>query len=135
VATAPDSRHYEGEVSWKKGASRACLGYFAACGAHGLSFVQGAPVHLYLESIEEGVLRRFGLEPSAIERAHVRVIAPHWPESVFRAMVVVNRSDGSVVPTSDVLQAWLDVSNHPARGREQATEIERTVFAGSILEG
>jgi RNA polymerase sigma-70 factor (ECF subfamily) len=120
MATDSESRRCEGEVRWKQGASRACLGSFAACDAHGLSFVQGAPVHLCLESIDESSLRRFGLEPSGIELAHVQVIAPHWPEGVFRALVAVTRSDGTVVPTSDVLQAWLDVSKHPARGRARA---------------
>jgi hypothetical protein len=33
------------------------------------------------------------------------------------------------LPLSDVLQVWLDVSAHPARGREQAAEIRRQALA------
>ena len=32
------------------------------------------------------------------------------------------------LPVSDVLQVWLDVSAHPARGREQADVIYRRVI-------
>jgi hypothetical protein len=45
------------------------------------------------------------------------------PNSVFRGLVSV---DG--VPVSDVLQVWLDVSSHPARGQEQADMIRDRVL-------
>ena len=41
-------------------------------------------------------------------------------ESVFRAAVI---HEG--VPVADILQVWLDVSFHPARGEKQAEEIRR----------
>ena len=44
-------------------------------------------------------------------------------QSVLRGAV---RANG--VTASDVLQVWLDVSNHPARGREQAADIRRRVL-------
>ena len=46
------------------------------------------------------------------------------PESVFRGAVQVR---GAWV--SDILQIWLDVSSHPARGSEQADHLARTVLA------
>jgi hypothetical protein len=33
------------------------------------------------------------------------------------------------VPSSDILQVWLDVSQHPSRGKEQADLIWRRVLA------
>ena len=45
------------------------------------------------------------------------------PQSVFRGAVVADE-----MAVSDVLQVWLDVSEHPARGSEQADLIERRVL-------
>jgi hypothetical protein len=36
------------------------------------------------------------------------------------------------VPVADIVQVWLDVSNHPARGKEQAEQIWKRVLAPSI---
>jgi hypothetical protein len=38
------------------------------------------------------------------------------------------------VPVSDVLQVWMDVAQHPSRGREQADLIWRKILAPSLLE-
>lgn len=46
------------------------------------------------------------------------------PESIFRGAVQVQ---GAWV--SDIVQVWLDVSSHPARGSEQAVHLARTVLA------
>ena len=98
---------------------RACLGLFAACRALGLGFVRGAPLHLYLEDPSANSLDELGLLP-ARSRADADLIVrrPRFPESVFRGCVLV---DGG--PASDALQCWLDVSSHPARGGEQASEL------------
>jgi hypothetical protein len=48
---------------------------------------------------------------------------PDARRSVFRGAVV---RDG--VPASDILQVWLDVSAHPARGSEQADEIQKRIL-------
>jgi hypothetical protein len=37
------------------------------------------------------------------------------------------------VLASDVLQVWLDVAAHPARGAEQAEEIWRRVLAPMVV--
>jgi hypothetical protein len=39
------------------------------------------------------------------------------------------------VPVADIVQVWLDVSNHPARGKEQAEQIWKRVLAPSIQKG
>ena len=103
---------------------RCCLGLFAATDALGLGFVQGVPSHIYLERLTLDSLNRLGLAIDHSDRpSDVYIRIPANREAVFRAVVM---RDG--VPVSDVLQAWLDVSAHPARGREQAREIRRRIL-------
>jgi hypothetical protein len=107
---------------------RVCLGLFAAADALGFGFVHGVPPHVYMDRFGLGVLQRLGLSVEGAEHnpdAIVRV--PGNPESVFRASVV---KDG--VPCADILQVWLDVSDHPSRGRVQADEIARRAL-GPLL--
>jgi hypothetical protein len=61
------------------------------------------------------------VEPGQPPDVYVRI--PSAPQSVFRG--AVRRDD---VLASDILQVWLDVTDHPARGRAQALEIERKVL-------
>jgi hypothetical protein len=104
---------------------RCCLGLFAAADALGLGFVHGVPPHLYLERLDKDIIRHLGLAVSESEdRPDVLLRIPGKRESVFRPAV---RRDG--LPVSDVLQVWLDVSTHPARGREQAAAIRRQALA------
>jgi hypothetical protein len=63
----------------------------------------------------------------AEQRADVYVRIPGNRESVFRGAIV---KDG--VPSSDIIQVWLDVSQHPSRGREQADLIWRRVLAPAM---
>jgi len=106
-------------------APRACLGLFAAAESLGFGFVHGVPPYFYLESLDRDVLSRMGLSPEGAEqRPDVYVRIPAFRESVFRAAVV---RDG--VPVADILQVWLDVSSHPARGEAQAEEIRHRVLA------
>lgn len=104
---------------------RCCLGLFAAADALGLGFVHGVPPHLYLERLDKDILRQLGLAVSeSEERPDVLLRIPGKGESVFRPAV---HRDG--LPVSDVLQVWLDVSTHPARGRDQAAAIRRQALA------
>jgi hypothetical protein len=106
-------------------APRACLGLFAAAEFLGCGFVHGVPPHFYLENLDRGVLMRMGLSPEGAEhRPDVYVRVPVFRESVFRAAVV---REG--VPVADLLQVWLDVRSHPARGEEQAEDIRSRVLA------
>lgn len=106
-------------------APRACLGLFAAAESLGFGFVHGVPPYFYLESLDRDVLSRMGLSPEGAEqRPDVYIRIPAFRESVFRAAVI---RDG--VPVADILQVWLDVSSHPARGEAQAEEIRHRVLA------
>lgn len=101
---------------------RLCLGLFEACRNLGLGQVSGAPVHLYHEDPDSplhGGLEHLGLQRVEDRSEHdVFLRRPTAPESVFRGAVV---RDG--VLTADVLQCWLDLADHPVRGREQADEL------------
>jgi hypothetical protein len=109
-------------------AVRMALGLFAACSALGHGFVSGAPVHVYADSIDANLLRTLGMTPAAPdEKPHLSLRLPRSPESIFRAAVV---HDG--VPSSDVLQCWLDVWHHPARGRDQADRLWDRGLAPSL---
>jgi hypothetical protein len=109
---------------------RVCLGLFAAADALGFGFVRGVPPHIYMERFDPGVLQGLGFSVEGAESspdAFVRI--PTHPKAVFRAAVL---KDG--VPCTDILQVWLDVTDHPARGKAQADEIARRVL-GPLLKG
>ena len=98
---------------------RACLGLFAACRSLGVGFVKGAPIHLICEDASPGVLKELELIPvNHRAESELIVVRPRFPEAVFRGCVLVEEA-----PVSDILQCWLDVSFHAARGEEQAAEI------------
>jgi hypothetical protein len=108
---------------------RACLALFAAAEALGLGFVRGVQPSLYIERIEPGILEKLGLSASSVDiDPDVYVRVPRNDESVFRSVVL---NDG--VPVCDVLQVWLDVAQHPSRGREQADLIWRRILAPALL--
>jgi hypothetical protein len=114
----------------EKPGPRVCLGLFAAAEQLGLGFVVGVPPSFYLENLDRAILLRLGLSPEVGARppdVYVRVPAAH--ESVFRAAVL---RDG--VPVADILQVWLDLSTHPARGAAQAQEIRRRALAAIFKE-
>lgn len=104
---------------------RVCLGLFAAAEALGLGFVHGLQPYLYLERMDQQVLESLGLSASGGEQnPDVYVRIPKSREAVFRGVVL---KDG--VPAADILQVWLDVAQHPSRGREQADLIYRRILA------
>jgi hypothetical protein len=104
---------------------RCCLGLFAAADALGLGFVRGVPQQIYLERLTLDSLNRLGLMIDHSGREpDVNIRIPVNREAIFRASVKCKDD----VPASDVLQIWLDVSSHPARGSEQAREIRRRVL-------
>jgi hypothetical protein len=103
---------------------RCCAGLFAAADVLGLGFVSGVSSHIYLERLTLDSLNRLGLMVDQSNRpADVYIRIPVNRETIFRA--AVSRED---IPSSDVLQVWLDVSTHAARGREQAREIQRRIL-------
>ena len=110
---------------------KACLALFAAAEAHKLGHVHGVLPYVYVASFP-GMAGEFWPElvpPSPGESAHLILKMPSAPQSVFRGAVV---ADGEKV--SDILQVWLDVSEHPSRGDEQAVLIQKKVL-GQIIDG
>jgi hypothetical protein len=110
---------------------RVCLGLFSAAEALGIGHVHGALQHVYVERLDPLVFDALGL--SIAQRGdpvHVVVRVPRWPRSLFRAAV-----DREGVLASDALQVWLDVSDHPARGDEQADEIWKRILRPVVDEG
>ena len=107
---------------------RLCLGLFEAAEALGIGFVHGVKPYLYLERLNAEVLKELGLSGAAEEKeADVFVRIPGNRESVFRGVVL---KDG--VPVSDILQVWLDLGQHPSRGKEQADLIWRKILSSAF---
>jgi hypothetical protein len=107
---------------------RLCLGLFEAAEALGIGFVHGVKPYLYLERLNAEVLKDLGLSGEAEEKeADLFVRIPGNRESVFRGAV---RKDD--VPVSDILQVWLDVGQHPSRGKEQADLIWRKILSSAF---
>jgi hypothetical protein len=109
-------RSWNSQKSDREENPRACLGLFAAADALGIGLVRGVAPYLHLERAQVRDLKALGLsvDPSFVG-ADVIVRIPSAPESTFRGAVTRNG-----VPVADVIQVWLDVGAHPARGREQA---------------
>jgi hypothetical protein len=104
---------------------RLCLGLFEAAETLGIGFVHGVKPYLYVERLNAAVLKDLGLSGNAEEeKADLYVRIPGNRECVFRGTVP---KDG--VPASDILQVWLDVSQHPSRGKEQADLIWRRILS------
>ena len=107
---------------------RICIGLFAAAELLGMGFVRGVAPHLYLERVDAQALRQIGLSLEDAERnPDVQLRIPDNKQSIFRPVV---RHDG--VPVSDIVQIWLDVANHPARGKDQAEQIWKKVLGPAL---
>jgi hypothetical protein len=113
------------------GSGRACLALFAAADALGLGFVSGVPPYVYVQRVQPANLAAWknlrACSPGESPDVFIRQ-APA-PQSVFRGVV---RPEG--MAACDVLQVWIDVASHPARGREQADMIRKRILHG-VIEG
>jgi DNA-binding MarR family transcriptional regulator len=112
------------EISADSDSPRVCQGLFAAADALGLGFVRGVPPVLYVERFDAEMMEQFGISHESAERADLYLRVPIHKESVFRAAV-----DHDGLPVSDALQVWLDVSNHPSRGKEQADRLRERILS------
>lgn len=103
----------------------ACLALFAAADALGFGFVSGVPPYVYVQRLKPANLAAWkNLVPAGPNESPDLVMRrAHAAQSVFRGIV---RPKG--MASCDVLQVWLDVSGHPARGQEQADLIRRRVL-------
>lgn len=104
---------------------RACLALFAAADALGFGFVSGIPPYVYVQRLKPANIAAWkNLVPAGPgESPDLIMRRAHAAQSVFRGIV---RPNG--MASCDVLQVWLDVSGHPARGQEQADLIRRRVL-------
>ena len=102
---------------------RACLALFAAAAALNVGFVHGVPPYVYVDRVQPSARAHWkNLRPCEPgEPPDLILRQPLAPQSVFRGMVKPSAS-------SDVIQVWLDVASHPARGREQADLIRKQVL-------
>lgn len=100
-------------------APRVALALFAAAEQQGFPPVHGAPQHLYLEVPTAESLEALGLRIAAEgEAPHLWVRRPAAAEAVFRAAL-----PRAGAPCADVLQCWLDLSEHPACGAELSARL------------
>lgn len=104
---------------------RACLALFSAANSVDHCSVTGAPVHLYVETLSPSLLAELGLTPTDQQGgADIIVRQPRFPQSVFRgATLQPGAKDSHKIMAADLIQCWLDISQHPARGEQQASEI------------
>jgi hypothetical protein len=82
-----------------------------------------SPPLLYVERIDPELIQRLGISKEKASQPDVYLRIPVYKESVFRAAV-----EQKGLPVSDVLQIWLDVSNHSSRGKEQADRLREQIL-------
>jgi hypothetical protein len=94
-----------------------CLGLFAAADELKFGHVSGVLPHVCVQRLPHPGERKWRATrvAAAGEAPDFIVRQAAFPKSMFRG--AVHRDGGSC---SDIIQTWLDVANHPARGSEQA---------------
>ena len=112
-----------------------CLGLFSAADALGMGHVSGVPPYLYMpklpgfaNDLHNPAWAMVTLYPEGAPDLIVRLAMA--PEALFKGAV---RRGGTLC--ADIIQVWLDVSNHPSRGQEQADHIYNTVLLPLINRG
>lgn len=110
----------------------ACWGLFEAAHQHGLGLVEGVPPYaLVFGDVAVDRLHDAGFVAARDgEAVDVLLRRPRAVSSAFRGIV---REHGA--PRSDIIQVWLDVAAHPARGAEQAALIWRRVLGPLCDDG
>lgn len=97
----------------------ACLGLFAAADELHIGHVSGVPPYVYVHKLPRVSSSDWPeLMAYPTERPDLILRQAPFPRSTFRGAISQN---GLMV--TDVIQIWLDVMQHPARGAEQATLI------------
>jgi hypothetical protein len=102
-------------------------GLFDAAEALGYGHVKGVSPIVWVENLNEVESWRALRLAREGERPDLVVQQPSFPQSLLRGAV---SRDGVMV--TDILQTWLDVSAHPARGAELASELENGILANVI---
>jgi hypothetical protein len=91
------------------------IGGFEVCRIHDLKHTGTMKSEVYVQDDFDTVMEAWDLIECGEDESHLLLIRSRYPESIFRGRVV--NDDFNLV---DLLQAALDVSPHPAGGREQA---------------
>jgi hypothetical protein len=109
----------------------ACLALFAAADALQFGHVSGVPTYVYVPKMPTSEDRQWrSVRPlSSGETPDLILRQAAFPESTFRG--AVHQGKESV---TDVIQTWLDVGSHPARGAEQA-DLIYDKFLRQVIEG
>jgi hypothetical protein len=113
---------------------QAAVAEHAACEALGYGHVRGAKPLVYVARLQEAVaaLEALRLTPSGEGSRSPDLFLDRPPAARSCFSGVVERGGLRV---TDVVQCWLDVSRHPARGEEQAQVLWDEVLAPRLLEG
>jgi hypothetical protein len=112
---------------------QACIGLFGAADGLGLGHVSGVPTYVYMPRLPRPEIKSSSLNamvayPEGVPDFIIRQASS--PRSTFQGAV---HRDGTVF--ADVIQVWIEVSNHPSRGQEQADLIQRKVLQKVIDAG
>ncbi len=112
------------------GSGEACLGLFAAAEELKFGHVSGVPAYVFVPKLPKSDDRKWrGVRPpSPGDTPDLILRQAPFPLSMFRAAV---HRDGWLA--SDVIQTWLDVGSHPARGAEQA-DLIYAKFLRQVIE-
>jgi hypothetical protein len=103
------------------------LSLFAAAEALGLGHVRGVPPSICVVDLDEAMCWKELKRARDGETPDVLLQPMRFPHSIRNGAV---RREGLCV--TDVIQVWLDVSAHPARGAEQAALLEGGVLANAL---
>ncbi|SAK90337.1 hypothetical protein AWB76_06544 [Caballeronia temeraria] len=103
------------------------MGLFDAAKALGYGHVKGGTPTIWVPNLKEAESWRPLRPAKEGERPDLILQQLSFPQSVQKGAIF---RDGLWV--TDIIQTWLDVSAHPARGAELAFELERGVLASVI---
>jgi hypothetical protein len=106
-----------------------CLSLFAAAEALTVGHVRGVPPSVCVVDLDEA-MRWNELKPARDGETPDLLLQPmRFPVSIANGAVQCHG-----IHVTDVIQVWLDVSAHPARGAEQAALLEQGVLAKALGE-
>lgn len=112
-----------------------CLGLFSAADALGMGHVSGVPPYVYVPKLPS-----FANDLHNPAWAMVTAYPEGAPDLIVRQAITPEATfKGAVrhggIFCADIIQVWLDVSNHPSRGQEQADHIYNKVLLPLINLG
>jgi hypothetical protein len=105
------------------------FGLFAACDRWGFPFVHGVAPHLCVDKLSPELIKAMKLTSAQPGEVIDVFLRQHpYPNTVFRGVQVQGG-----VPVTDLLQCWLDVGEHPARGEEMGQVLYQKVLQPYLI--